>query len=52
MEKNPKLFNHLFVVWLVDESDNPRVKLRTKITQTILEEKGVDQITTRAREFF
>ncbi len=48
-ENNPKLFNHLFVVWLVDESDNPRVKLRTKITQTILEEKGVDQITMRVQ---
>ena len=46
-ENNPKLFNHLFVVWLVDDSDNPRVKLRTKITQTIFEEKGVDQFTVR-----
>ena len=42
-ENNPELFNHLFVIWLVDKSDNPRIKLRTKITQTILSEKDVDQ---------
>ena len=46
-ENNPELFNHLFVIWLVDKSDNPRIKLRTRITQNILGEKDVDQITIK-----
>jgi len=46
-ENNPELFNHLFVIWLLDKSDNPRIKLRTRITQTILREKDVDQATIR-----
>ena len=42
-ENNSGLFNHLFVLWLSDRSDNKRVKIRQEITQTILNEKKVDQ---------
>jgi len=42
-ENNSTLFNHLFVLWLSDRSDNKRVKIRQEITQTILNEKKVDQ---------
>ena len=42
-ENNSILFDHLFILWLNDSSDNKRVKLRQGITQTILNEKKVDQ---------
>ena len=42
-ENNPNIFKYLFVLWLTDENDNPRVKLRQQITQEILNENGVDQ---------
>ena len=42
-ENNPNFFKYLFVLWLTDENDNPRVKLRQQITQEILNENGVDQ---------
>ena len=42
-ENNPNIFKYLFVLWLCDENDNPRVKLRQQITQEILNENGVDQ---------
>jgi len=42
-ENNSNLFDHLFILWLNDSSDNKRVKLRQDITQTILNEKKVDQ---------
>ena len=42
-ENNANLFKHLFVLWLSDENDNPRVKLRQQITKEILNENGVDQ---------
>ena len=42
-ENNSNLFDHLFILWLNDSSDNKRVKLRQEITQTILNEKKVDQ---------
>ena len=37
------LFSHLFVLWLRDSDDSNRAKSRQEITQTILNEKGVDQ---------
>ena len=42
-ENNSILFDHLFLIWLTDEADNERVKHRMDITQTILNEKKVDQ---------
>ena len=42
-ENNSILFDHLFLIWLSDKSDNERVKHRMAITQTILNEKKVDQ---------
>ncbi len=42
-ENNANLFEHLFVLWLTDEIDNPRVKYRQEITQDILNETGIDQ---------
>ena len=46
-ENNSALFNHLFVLWLSDRSDNKRVKIRQEITQTILNEKKVDQFVIK-----
>ena len=43
-ENNPDLFDRLFVLWLIDKSDHYRVKFRSEITQSILDEKNVDQI--------
>ena len=34
----------LFVLWLKDSSDNPRVKHRQAITKSILDEVYVDQV--------
>ncbi len=42
-ENNHIFFEHLFVIWLNDQSDNDRVKYRQKITQSIIAEKGVEQ---------
>jgi len=42
-ENNPENFEKLFVLWLTDINDNPRVKHRQNITQDILNETGVDQ---------
>tara|TARA_A100000164_G_scaffold199651_1_gene177255 strand:- start:1080 stop:2117 length:1038 start_codon:yes stop_codon:yes gene_type:complete len=42
-ENNSNLFDHLFLIWLSDKADNQRVKHRMEITQTILNEKKVDQ---------
>jgi glucose/mannose-6-phosphate isomerase len=42
-ENNPENFGKLFVLWLTDINDNPRVKHRQNITQDILNETGVDQ---------
>ena len=42
-ENNSILFDHLFLIWLSDKADNERVKHRMAITQTILNEKKVDQ---------
>ena len=42
-ENNPDIFEKLFVLWLTDANDNPRVKHRQEITQDILNEAGVDQ---------
>ena len=42
-ENNSNLFDHLFIIWLSDRADNQRVKHRQDITQTILNEKKVDQ---------
>ena len=42
-ENNTDYFEHLFVLWLTDQSDNHRVKHRQEITQEILNETGIDQ---------
>jgi len=42
-ENNSILFSHLFVLWLCDPNDSNRAKSRQEVTQTILNEKGVDQ---------
>ena len=42
-ENNSHIYEELFVLWLSDTDDNPRVKRRQKITQDILNEAGVDQ---------
>tara|TARA_B100000809_G_scaffold5047_1_gene5154 strand:- start:401 stop:1441 length:1041 start_codon:yes stop_codon:yes gene_type:complete len=42
-ENNSHIYEELFVLWLSDTDDNPRVKHRQKITQDILNEAGVDQ---------
>ena len=42
-ENNTDHFEHLFVIWLTDQSDNHRVKHRQEITQEILNEIGIDQ---------
>ena len=42
-ENNSILFDHLFLIWLCDKADHERVKHRIDITQTILNEKKVDQ---------
>ena len=42
-ENNPNLFDHLFLIWLADREDNQRVKHRMKITQTILNDKNIEQ---------
>jgi glucose/mannose-6-phosphate isomerase len=42
-ENNSILFDHLFLIWLCDKADHGRVKHRMDITQTILNEKKVDQ---------
>jgi len=43
-ENNPELLESLLVLWLIDSSDNPRVKHRQRITKSILDEVGVDQV--------
>ena len=48
-ENNSILFDHLFLIWLSDESDNERVKHRMDITQTILNEKKVDQYVIKMK---
>ena len=42
-ENNSNLFEHVFVFWLMDAHDNPRVKHRQEITQMVMNETGVDQ---------
>jgi len=42
-ENNPDIYEKLFVLWLTDSDDNPRVKHRQEITQNILNEVGADQ---------
>jgi glucose/mannose-6-phosphate isomerase len=42
-ENNAELFEHMFVLWLTDTSDNDRVKHRQEITQNILNDAGVEQ---------
>ncbi len=37
-ENNASLFSDLSVIWLVDESNHPRVSLRQKVTQSILQD--------------
>jgi glucose/mannose-6-phosphate isomerase len=49
-ENNSNLFDHLFILWLCDNSDNQRVKFRQEITQTILNEKKVDQFVIEMTE--
>ena len=48
-ENNSTLFDHLFLIWLTDEADNERVKHRMDITQTILNEKKVDQYVIKMK---
>ena len=49
-ENNPELLESLFVLWLIDSSDNPRVKHRQSITKSILDEVGVDQVVLEMAE--
>jgi len=49
-ENNSNLFEHLFILWLSDNSDNQRVKFRQQITQNILNEKRVDQFVIEMTE--
>ena len=42
-ENNSGITKDFFVLWLKDEQDNNRVKLRQEITSTILSEKKIDQ---------
>jgi len=42
-ENNSILFSNLFVLWLCDSNDSNRARSRQEVTQTILNEKGVDQ---------
>tara|TARA_Y100000310_G_scaffold85216_1_gene82026 strand:- start:968 stop:1549 length:582 start_codon:yes stop_codon:yes gene_type:complete len=49
-ENNPELLESLFVLWLTDSSDNPRVKHRQSITKSILDEVGVDQVVLEMAE--
>lgn len=46
-ENNSNLFNHLFILWLNDQSDNQRVKYRQEITQKILNQKKVNQFVIK-----
>ena len=49
-ENNPELLESLFVLWLIDSSDNPRIKHRQSITKSILDEVGVDQVVLEMAE--
>ena len=44
-ENNQDLLKELFVIWLSDKNDNPRVKHRQEITQSILNNMGINQST-------
>ena len=44
-ENNQDLLKELFVIWLSDKNDNPRVKYRQEITQSILNNMGINQST-------
>ena len=42
-QNNQNIFKNLCVLWLEDESDNIRTKIRKNITETILNEINIDQ---------
>ncbi|MBI86936.1 MAG: bifunctional phosphoglucose/phosphomannose isomerase [Candidatus Marinimicrobia bacterium] len=42
-QNNQDIFKNLCVLWLEDESDNIRTKIRKDITETILNEVNIDQ---------
>ena len=44
-QNNQNIFKNLCVLWLEDESDNIRTKIRKNITETILNEINIDQYT-------
>jgi len=42
-QNNPEIFEHLCVLWLEDESDTSRTKIRKKITESILNQISIPQ---------
>ena len=46
-QNNPEIFKHLCVLWLEDESDNDRTKIRKNITEDILHEVNISQYSIK-----
>ncbi len=46
-QNNQEIFEHLCVLWLEDESDTSRTKIRKKITESILNETNISQYSIK-----
>ncbi len=46
-QNNSEIFQHLCVLWLEDDSDNDRTKIRRNITQEILDEGNISQYSIK-----
>ena len=46
-QNNQEIFKHLCVLWLEDESDNGRTKIRKTITESILNETNISQYSIK-----
>ena len=49
-ENNSELLNHFAIIWIKDQSDQERVKLRQKITSNILQNLEISQFSIEVSE--
>jgi len=50
-QNNPEIFKYLCVLWLEDDNDNNRTKIRKNITEKILDEVNVPQYSIHIIEY-
>ena len=49
-KNNSELLNHFAIIWIKDQSDQERVKLRQKITSNILQNPEISQFSIEVSE--